>query len=143
MALGLRLLVGLALVAALAGCAPAQRVSPEVQQARIEASRGNVPVAIRMLETPAEQGDTAAQFELGRIYGAYAKDYPQAMKWYLLAAQKLDDVYGAAAAYNIGGMYATGQSVKQDYAECARWGQMSAALSYTPPHHYISPIYTH
>jgi hypothetical protein len=50
------------------------------------------------------------------------KDYPEAAKWYRLAAQQGEVI----AQYNLGLMYYRGNGVAQDYAEAARWYFLAA-----------------
>ena len=78
------------------------------------------------LTRAAELGHTRAQFDLGYHYAVDYKDHEQAMKWYRLAAGKLDDTAGVAAAENIGLMYGIGQGVKADAVEAARWTHIAA-----------------
>ena len=74
-----------------------------------EADRKNVE-AIR---SKADQGDTAAQCELGLRYcsgDGVAKDYVEALKWLRKAADQGD----AKAEYNIGVCYERGEGVPKD-----------------------------
>jgi len=84
-------------------------------QAGVDAyNRGDYETALKKFLPLAEQGDAAAQFNLGKMYRkgqGVSLDYAEAMKWYRLAA----DQGRAAAQNNLGGMYAEGRGVLQDY----------------------------
>jgi len=73
----------------------------------------------------AEQGDTAAQFNLGNSYykgEGVQKDYAEAVKWYRKAA----DQNHADAQFNLGLKYFNGQGVDKDYAETVKWYRKAA-----------------
>jgi len=72
----------------------------------------------------ADQGDAAAQYELGTMYEnghGVPKDYAEAMKWYRKAA----DQGNAGAQYKLGHMYHNGYGVPKDYAEAMKWYRKS------------------
>jgi TPR repeat protein len=80
---------------------------------------------IAALRQKAEQGDAAAQYNLGAYY-AFGHDVPQddkeAVKWWRLAAEQ-----GYAAAQGMMGFcYAKGESVPQDYKEAMKWLRLAA-----------------
>ena len=78
------------------------------------------------LQRKAENGEVAAQFNLGHMYDngqGVLQDYKQAVKWYRLAA----DQGHADAQYNLGIMYAQGQGVPQDYVQAHMWSNLAAA----------------
>ena len=82
----------------------------------VQASAQDVPVAVLRA---AEQGDAAAQFNLGRMYQSI--DIAETAKWYRLAAEQ-----GHAGAQSaLGWMYTIGQGVPQDHAEAARWNRQA------------------
>ena len=68
----------------------------------------------------AEQGNAAAQFNLGVMYEdgqGVRQDYAQAVQWYRKAAEQ-----GLAEAqYNLGVMYAKGEGVRQNYKIAKGW----------------------
>lgn len=81
--------------------------------------------AFKMFRELAEQGDPAAQSNVGYYYDkglAVTRDPEEAVRWYRLAAQN-GDLY---AQYNLGVMYETGTGVPQDYAESFKWFMRSA-----------------
>ncbi|KAF9909685.1 hypothetical protein EC991_008164 [Linnemannia zychae] len=65
-------------------------------------------------------GNLSSQRNLGNLYFA-AKDYTQAMAWYMKAAEE-----DAAAYYNIGYLYDGGHGVPQDYAKAMIWYRKAA-----------------
>jgi membrane protein YqaA with SNARE-associated domain len=79
------------------------------------------------LTTSAEQGDVAAQLQLGLHYyngngRKYPPDYAEALLWFHRAA----DQRNPEAQDRIGMMYYQGKGVPQDYAEAARWYLLAA-----------------
>lgn len=76
----------------------------------------------------AEQGDTAAQNDLGIMY-AYGigvnTNLDCAVKWWTKAANLGD----AEAQYNLGNAYATGLGVRQDYNKSFIWFKAAAQQS--------------
>ena len=99
---------------------------------------------IAVLRKKAEQGDAAAQFELGDAYflgQGIDLDYDSAIKWYMKSAEQgnadaefalgfahtLGAGVGNAAAQNsMGCSYYWGQGVEQDYTEAVKWLRMAA-----------------
>ncbi|ENW6316992.1 sel1 repeat family protein [Neisseria gonorrhoeae] len=68
----------------------------------------------------AEQGNAAAQFNLGVMYEngqGVRQDYVQAVQWYRKASEQGD----AQAQYNLGLMYYDGRGVRQDLALVQQW----------------------
>jgi TPR repeat protein len=78
------------------------------------------PAALADLRARAEQGDTDAQFALGRAYATGGNDKPdmeEASRWYRAAAESGH----VMAAYTLGFMYYRGRGVSQDLVEAWRW----------------------
>ena len=73
----------------------------------------------------AEQGNAAAQSDLGMMYDegqGVRQDYAEAVKWYRRAAEQ-----GVVDAQtNLGLMYDEGRGVRQDYAEAVKWYSKAA-----------------
>lgn len=68
----------------------------------------------------AEQGNAAAEFNLGVMYEngqGVRQDYVQAVQWYRKASEQGD----AQAQYNLGLMYYDGRGVRQDLALAQEW----------------------
>jgi TPR repeat protein len=82
--------------------------------------------ALKLWRQLAEQGNAAAQGNLGSMYhGGYgvSQDYVEALKWYRKAADQ-----GDAHAQNfLGGMYDKGQGVPQDYVQAHMWFNLASA----------------
>ncbi len=73
----------------------------------------------------AEQGDPAAQFELGKQYAEgkeVTQDYAESAKWYRKAAEQGH----AIAQYGLGLAYYNANGVARDYSEAVKWFRKSA-----------------
>ena len=82
--------------------------------------RGDYATALREYRPLAEQGNAAAQTNLGFMYDngqGVPQDYAEAVKWYRKAAEQ----GRADAQFNLGIMSARGQGVPQDYTEAVKW----------------------
>jgi uncharacterized protein len=87
--------------------------------------RGDHVAAMQILRPLAEQGDAAAQANLGLMYDTgrgVPQDYAEALVWYRKAA---DQGY-AVAQFNLGLMYANGRGVPQDDAQAVVWYRKAA-----------------
>ncbi len=74
----------------------------------------------------AEQGDPAAQFAMGAHYVTgedVAQDYPQAVRWFSLAA----DHGHVTAQSTLGAYYGVGRGVPQDYSKAYFWSILAQA----------------
>lgn len=74
------------------------------------------------IKKAAEQGDAAAQYNLGRMYYFDQGDYTEAVKWFRKAAGQGHD---QAQAF-LGLTYIMGRHVPQDYAEALKWYRKAA-----------------
>ena len=78
------------------------------------------------LRAAAEQGDAAAQFDLGSMAAAEGRGVPQdgaeAVRWYRLAAEQGH----ALAQAGLGVLYAEGRGVRQDDPEAVLWLRRAA-----------------
>src|SRR5690348_11231292 len=82
--------------------------------------RGDYTIAAAIFRVLAEQGDVAAQTNLGVMYESgrgVAQDYAQAAKWYRKAAEQGEPT----PQCNLGALYASGRGVPQDHGEAAKW----------------------
>ena len=81
----------------------------------------------RLYKLAADQGNAAAQYNLGLCYRrgqiGVAQDYKEAVRWYRLAANQGQ----ALAQYNLGDLYAKGLGVAQDYVHAHMWLNLAAA----------------
>jgi len=88
-------------------------------------NRGDYATAMRLWRPLANQGNAAAQYELGRMYG-HGKGVPVDpdawRSWWRRAA---DGGY-AEAQISLGGMYATGTGVPLDLTAAMRWYRKAA-----------------
>ncbi len=79
-------------------------------------NHGDYTTALRISRQFADQGNTAAQNNLGVMYEngrGVTQDDAEALRWYHKAAQQSY----ATAQYNLGVMYDKGQGVTQDYVQ--------------------------
>jgi|SRR5450755_5167491 len=82
--------------------------------------------ALRILPSLAEQGNAAAQFNLGSMYAhgqGVTLDYREAVKWYRQGAEQGN----ATAQVFLGLMYAQGQGVVQEYLRAHMWLNLAAS----------------
>ena len=89
-------------------------------------AKGDYATALRLLRPLADQGDAAAQYNLGVMHAngqGVPQNYAEAAKWYRLAADQGD----APAQSNIGGLYALGRGVPKNYISAYTWLSLSAA----------------
>ena len=77
--------------------------------------------AVLWLRKAAEQGNIAAQVELGVVFDKM-QDYAQAFTWYSKAAEQGN----ARAEYNLGLCYQNGESVPKDMAQAIAWYRRAA-----------------
>jgi TPR repeat protein len=87
--------------------------------------KGNYAMALELIRPLAEEGNVAAQFNLGVMYQlshGVPQDNEAAVNWYRKAAEQ-----GLAEAqYILGVMYANGEGVPQDYAAAVDWYRKAA-----------------
>ena len=100
-------------------------------QGRAAFERGDYSAALREWRPLAEQGSSAAQYELGRMY-AYGigveRDFKKARAWYEKAARQGD----GRAAYEVGVFYELGRGVWQDERQAAWWFRQGALAGHGP-----------
>jgi uncharacterized protein len=88
--------------------------------------KGDYAAALGIIRPLAEEGNVAAQFNLGVMFQlshGVPQDNEAAVSWYRKAAEQ-----GLAQAqYNLGVMYANGEGVAQDYAAARMWFNLAAA----------------
>ena len=85
----------------------------------------NQRMAVQELKAKADNGDAAAQNDLGACYvngEGIAKDAAEAVKWFRRSAEQ----NYAAAQYNLGWCYANGDGVAQGDVEAAKWMSKAA-----------------
>ncbi len=114
-------LAGGGLAVALLGTAMARPLEDGVAAYR----KGDYAAASQIFRPLADQGNAAAQFNLGVMYKrgqGIPQDYAHAMIWFRKAA---DQGY-AAAQFNLGLLYVKGDGVPQDYAQAMIWFRKAA-----------------
>ncbi len=94
------------------------------------------------LRDRAEQGDPAAQAELGRRYyvgDGVPQDDDEAARWTRLAAEQGH----APAQYSLGLLYFRGRGVIGDDAAAARWYRAAAEQGHPPAQAALSSLYAY
>ena len=89
------------------------------------AQSGDFATALKEWKPLAEEGNAAAQNNLGLMYHngwGVPQDYKEAVYWYRLAVEQGYPI----AQYNLGLMYEKGKGVPQDYKEAARLYRLAA-----------------
>ncbi len=117
--LGLSVVVGLVFVLAVPGCT-------DFQTGVDAYNRGDYATALKEFRPLAEQGDAAAQFDLGTMYDkgqGVPQGYQQAAGWYTKAAE----AGYASAQNNLASMYFIGEGVPQDYVLAHMWAHLAAS----------------
>ncbi len=131
--LSLSVVVGLVFMLAVSGCT-------DFQAAEDAYNRGDYETAFKKFLPLAEQGDAAAQNNLGGMYAegkGVPQDYTEAMKWYRLAADQGD----AAAQYFLGVMYNQGLGVPLDYQVAAQWCRLAAEQGHAGAQVLLGTLY--
>ncbi len=88
--------------------------------------RGDYVTAYKEMKPLAEQGNPAAQLNLGTMYSlgkGVPQDYAEAVTWYRKAAEQGN----ADAQYNLGLICIKGQGVLQDYVLGYMWFSLAAS----------------
>jgi len=102
---------------------------------------GDYATAFEKWRSAAQQGEAAAQSNLGIMYmngRGVAQDYKEAVRWSLLAAQQGD----AKAQLHLGFMYYNGRGVAQDYKEAVRWYLLAARQGNEGAQHNLGRMYS-
>ena len=106
----------------------------------IAAQSGDWATALKEWKPIAEEGNAAAQFNLGLMYqNGYGvpQDYKESVYWYRLAAEQGD----ADSQYNLGVMYERGYGVSQDDKEAVNWYRLSAEQGLTDAQYNLGFMY--
>lgn len=106
--------------------------------------QGKYDEALNAFKKASDLGDLTATYNIGVIYGSKKKDGPEALKWYLKAAEKgyVDAQVQAGIYYSAGEELAKG--LKQDHKEAFKWflkaaEKGDATAQYFVGHYYSSP----
>ena len=106
----------------------------------IAAQNGDWETALKEWKPIAEEGNAAAQFNLGLMYqNGYGvpQDYKESVYWYRLAAEQGE----ADSQYNLGVMYERGYGVSQDDKEAVNWYRLSAEQGLTDAQYNLGFMY--
>jgi len=102
--------------------------------------RGDYATALKEWRPLAEQGDAAAQLNLGFMYRlgqGVPQDYKEALRWFRLAAAQ-----GVAMAqHHLGWKYETGEGVPQDDTEAVQWYRLAAAQGWAMGQNSLGVMY--
>jgi TPR repeat protein len=104
---------------------PAALLAGDVQKGLAAYDMGDYETSFAECMEPAEEGDPAAQFCIGRLYAngfGVIMDDAEALKWYGLAAEQGH----AEAQFNLGVMHANGWGVPMNDVEAAKYYRMAA-----------------
>ena len=105
-------------------------------------TQGDYQSALRIWRPLAEEGDAAAQFNIGLLYDTgqgIDEDPGAAAHWYRLAA---DQGY-AKAQLNLGDLYASGRGVPQDFLEAAERYEEAATQRNANARYKLGYLYHH
>lgn len=115
---------------------------PEIAREEVEeAFRFYSVCVVNGIKKAAEQGDIAAQIELGYMYwsgNGVPQDQSEAEKWLRMAAEQGD----AETQFNLGSMYDEGIGVKQDYNEALKWYLKAAEQGHEEAQFNLEQIYS-
>lgn len=101
----------------------------------------------KKIQLAAEQGDTDAQYLLGRMYTegrGVRKDEDQATYWYKKASEgyRQAAIQGSPEAqFDLGIMYAKGLGVSKDEAKAFQWVQQSAEQGHVDAQYNLAEMY--
>jgi TPR repeat protein len=94
------------------------------------------------LRRRAEEGDSKAQYGLGRFYMVglgVSQDYQQAAKWYEHAAEQ----GFAEAQFMMGFLYEHGKGVRRDYTRALEYYRAAADQGHTTAANNLATLYLH
>ena len=114
--------------------------SADFNKGVIAAQNGDWATALKEWKPIAEEGNAAAQFNLGLMYqNGYGvpQDYKESVYWYRLAAEQGD----ADSQYNLGVMYERGYGVSKDDKEAVNWYRLSAEQGLTDAQYNLGFMY--
>jgi len=110
---------------------PAAVLSADLQKGLAAFDEGDYATSLAECQPLAEEGNTVAQFCVGRLYAngfGVAMDDALSLKWYGLAAAGGH----AEAQYNLGVMHANGWGVQMNDVPAAGYYRLAADQGYTP-----------
>ena len=102
--------------------------------------KGDYATALRAWQPLAEQGDAAAQYNLGLMHETgqgVPQDDKAAAQWFRRAAEQGH----ASAQFNLGNMYRKGQGVSQDDKAAAQWFRRAAEQGHANAQYNLGLMY--
>ena len=105
-------------------------IAEPLEDARAAYQHGDFATAYKTFRSLADQGNAAAQTNLGVMYGSgdgVPQSFSDALKWFHKAADQGD----AAAQFNLGLLYRDGKGVTRNYVLAYMWFEL--AVSQFPP----------
>lgn len=139
MAMMQRILTSLSVLLALAGTASVAVADP-YDDGMAAAQRRDYVTAMKLWRPLADQGNVAAQRNLGSMYyrgDGVEQDFKEAAKWWQLAAVQGDVI----AATNLGSLYYQGSGVPKDYTKAATWFRLAAAQGNSEAQNSLGTMY--
>jgi len=128
-------------VGALAALAPLALAAPTaLDDGLAAANRGDFAAAFQIWRSLAEQGDPAAQFNLGLLYEngqGVAQDDVLAFRWFFAAAEAGD----VEAQDEVGLMYEVGRGVLQDDDRALAWRLKAASRGLAAAQTHLGELY--
>lgn len=109
----------------LSGCSQ-QAVTSDFEAGSAAYRRGDYGTALKEFRPLAQQGNAAAQSNLGVMYEkgqGVSQDYKEAARWYRDAAEQGN----VTAQFNLARMYGLGQGVPQNYVYSHMWLSLAVA----------------
>lgn len=100
-------------------------IQADFQAGLVAIAQHDFPAALQAFKPLAEQGNAAAQVNLGNLYMkglGVTQSYPMARRWYRSAADQGERI----AQSKLGILFYHGLGVEKDPAEAARWFQKAA-----------------
>jgi TPR repeat protein len=101
-------------------------IAEPLEDARAAYEHGDFATAFKTLRLLADQGNAAAQTNLGVMYASgegVPQSFGDALKWLRKAADQGD----AAAQFNLGLLYRDGKGASRNYVQAYMWFDLSAA----------------
>jgi len=121
---------------------PAMVFSADLEKGINAFNEGDYETALAECQPLADEGNTKAQFCVGRLYAngfGVAMDDALALKWYGLAAA----AGHAEAQYNLGVMHANGWGVQMNDVPAAGFYRLAAEQGFTPAQTALGFSYKH
>jgi uncharacterized protein len=109
------------------GAMASAAIAEPLEDARAAYQHGDFATAYKTFRSLADQGNAAAQTNLGVMYGSgegVPQSFSEALKWFRKAGDRGD----AGAQFNLGLLYRDGRGVPRNYVLAYMWFELSASL---------------